>query len=994
MTDTSSTVATQSTQQLFPVTAPALASPIINGSLSDTIPPEEDEPYTIKCICSFQDDDGNTVFCEKCETWQHIECYYHGRKVPEVHNCADCEPRPLDAKRATERQRRLREQTDGGDRRAKRPSSKSHKKKKDVEQTNGWHSHERRESLSASREQPPAKRPKTSHRPSGSVSSMNGTTSLMVEGRKRAHSSAQSYPSPTKSPLGHSGPSIPQYTTEFLQLYDNDQGKANLSIQDNFKTINVTGRLKSWLEDPVALSQDTNGRQYQDVFIQSDAPLNPTAFPEVSLQTLTNSDVEIDGRHPSWRILRLESDVIRDDLVGEIKGSVGLLRDYCHDESNRWHELRHPEPFVFFHPQLPIYIDSRREGTKFRYIRRSCRPNVGMKTYIDRAGEYHYCFVAKEDIPAGTELTAMWYLDQAISNRGPIKDEHPAEGENDPTNAWVWASRVLANFGDCACDTQQHPCMLASLDRRRTIASSDSSSHKNGRRKKPKTKRLSPPSNGRGSVSRAGSETVKTGEEDDQFDARSTSGSVRSKPRSRDITPSNTADSSVTSGLTDREKRKIAAAEKTFERLEQDQHGQKKKKRSSGGSSLNTSGLNASRQLSNPTYSQPESPSISNRPAYVDASTSRQPSASPPVRPSTAQKRSNPRQTSAPNTPVLPSPLRRPTYVDSGIQTDIDDVSIESPPDKRRKYTTLTQRLLKRCHNDRVKFEELEQHRITHSAGKSLPSPISPSANPVVSSIHSDQVASEDAEMRDVESSASASSPTTGSSPSLGRGANTSESLLFAAPSLPSQAAHTRKLLTPSNGYGLQLSNLPPIPNFSSPVSGGAPWSATPGSSQQQSPFALTPGHSYSGLHPLGINSANAVASPAKKKLSLGDYMSRRNATPIAEKSAAQLEVAVGLPDHLPAAGSIPLHPSESPTEEIKIQVNLDNGSAVVETDVPNKEVPPSTPTNLPSDTTLVVATPIENSEPVKPSQDEGPPLTEPKLEVDTKDDVPSTDIT
>ena len=103
MTDTSSLLTTHSTAQLYPVTAPSLASPLPNGSLSDANPQEE-EDYTIKCICAYADDDGNTVYCEKCDTWQHIECYYHGKKVPEFHFCADCYPRELDAKRATEKE--------------------------------------------------------------------------------------------------------------------------------------------------------------------------------------------------------------------------------------------------------------------------------------------------------------------------------------------------------------------------------------------------------------------------------------------------------------------------------------------------------------------------------------------------------------------------------------------------------------------------------------------------------------------------------------------------------------------------------------------------------------------------------------------------------------------------------------------------------------------------------------------------------------------------
>ncbi|ERF76524.1 hypothetical protein EPUS_08916 [Endocarpon pusillum Z07020] len=69
-----------------------------------------EEEYTIKCICGFTSDDGHTVYCEECDTWQHIQCYYLPTSVPEVHYCSDCVPNnKVDAKKAHERQLRLRE---------------------------------------------------------------------------------------------------------------------------------------------------------------------------------------------------------------------------------------------------------------------------------------------------------------------------------------------------------------------------------------------------------------------------------------------------------------------------------------------------------------------------------------------------------------------------------------------------------------------------------------------------------------------------------------------------------------------------------------------------------------------------------------------------------------------------------------------------------------------------------------------------------------------
>lgn len=77
---------------------------------SEQEPPE----YILKCICSNPDDDGNTVYCETCDTWQHTSCYYVDEygftltndQVLELdHLCAACRPRPLDIEGANKRQK-------------------------------------------------------------------------------------------------------------------------------------------------------------------------------------------------------------------------------------------------------------------------------------------------------------------------------------------------------------------------------------------------------------------------------------------------------------------------------------------------------------------------------------------------------------------------------------------------------------------------------------------------------------------------------------------------------------------------------------------------------------------------------------------------------------------------------------------------------------------------------------------------------------------------
>ncbi len=55
----------------------------------------------ISCICDSDKDDGWTVYCDLCDTWQHKRCYYPALSFADMesldHLCANCNPRPLNA---------------------------------------------------------------------------------------------------------------------------------------------------------------------------------------------------------------------------------------------------------------------------------------------------------------------------------------------------------------------------------------------------------------------------------------------------------------------------------------------------------------------------------------------------------------------------------------------------------------------------------------------------------------------------------------------------------------------------------------------------------------------------------------------------------------------------------------------------------------------------------------------------------------------------------
>ncbi|EXJ58729.1 hypothetical protein A1O7_06158 [Cladophialophora yegresii CBS 114405] len=870
----SSLLTTHSLPNHYPVTAaPSLASPLPNGSLSDNI--QDEEEYTIKCICIYADDDGNTVYCPKCDTWQHIECYYHGKKVPDEHFCADCFPRDLDTKKATERQRRHREALEGGDRKVKRASSKSQKKKhKDIhptpEHANGWH-HDRHESVTSTREGPPAKKPKTSHRTSGSVVSTNGET------RKRAASTLQSYPSPSKSPQDHFRfPAIPTYTLDFLELYDRDEGNTN--ARDNEQTIQATNTLFAWRTDPSLVVGPGQQPTAKSPFVRSDQPLDQSTWPQISVETIRKTDVEYDGRHPTWRFLRIQTPVKKNEVVGEVRGQVGMLEEYCQQKSssNRWQELRHPDPFVFFHPHMDIYIDSRKSGTHFRYLRRSCRPNVTLKTFVSDNDETRHCFVASQDIPTGSELTTPWFLDQAM-----IAAEDSELGQNRRLD---WVSRVLANFGDCACDAGA-ACLLAPFDRRFPPKSLEAAPKEKGKRKKQsKNQTISPFSTGHATNSRAGSEP-KVLDDEDPSDRRSTPDSSRSGGPSRDITPVNVAaldaDPVLGNGLTARELRKIQMAEKAFAQREQekkDQSGQavqRKKKRTSGGSTLNTPNINSSKQLGHHITSHPNTPN-GQQPRLNETALGSPP---PPRAPACRGKSMEP--------PSKPQPrTQRPVYTSAAVQTDPEEHDPPLPPPaKRRKFSTPTQRLLRKLLADR------ERH------GQQEPVPASPTSASMQQQVDASPT-SRDVEMKD--SSVGADNPVSDAATSpQPANENTSppHDLGVISYPLPSQAAHTHNPWRPSPTPKLNLSTLPPVPAFPSSAT-----SATSSSTSATTPGLTTTATAQSptligsiATSQFGFTPGVVTPSPARKKLSLGDYMSRRLAsTPSTERSHTQVGFGTG----------------------------------------------------------------------------------------------------
>ncbi|KAG7149608.1 hypothetical protein HYQ46_001464 [Verticillium longisporum] len=187
-----------------------------------------------------------------------------------------------------------------------------------------------------------------------------------------------------------------------------------------------------------------------------------------------------------------------------------------------------------------------------RYVRRSCKPNAVLDTYLSNSSEYHFWLVSDRFVAANEQITLPWDFrlpklqkarmmhliglgDDEVNGRD---EQDMDEAEYQQTSGWL--HRVLSEFGGCACD-------LAAQEE----------------------------------VTKA--ETSESHNDDLDQDGRSTS--ERSKPPSRDRTPlrqGSLDQPGILTEPTEREKRKVQMVEDSFRRMEQQPPARKKKRTSDG----------------------------------------------------------------------------------------------------------------------------------------------------------------------------------------------------------------------------------------------------------------------------------------------------------------------------------------------------------------------------------------------------------------------------
>lgn len=886
MTDQTVSLSTAPVDPSQPAPAAPVDSPIKNEPSAKAEGAEE-EPYTIKCICAFTDDDGNTIYCEACDTWQHIDCFYPNNRDEAIredfaHACADCNPRPLDRKKAKERTSALARTVSGEniEKKAKRPPTKSHKKKPKPVDTQSHATNGPMGSVDHGKggnalDQHQPKRSR-SHKPSLSVGANPSKRSPTQISSKLT----SAHPlSPVLTP-----PDLPDnfyihtYTSGFRSLYDDPPTLVANAKNNAFDNLTIPLKLSQWLREPDTMRKEV-GWSADEVF--QDMPPNiEENKPKLAIEEASRQVPHLDGEiNVRWRFIKSTSAVEKDVPLIELNGLVGFQADYCSRAENLWGDLSSPLPFVFFHPSLPLYIDTRKEGSLARYVRRSCKPNAQLDTYLS-GSDYHFWLVSDRHIPPQEQITLPWdfRLDKSVGSRwlhllGLSDEETPERKESDmrPEEYHLisnWIDRILSEYGGCACDLA-NDCAFARFHRQWILLKDMAERTQSGKSKKSRKNRshtISPTSTGHATNSRAASE----GQMEDAMDndVLSQSGSTRSKPPSRERTPLRQGSldkPGILTELTDREKRKVAMVEDSFRRMEQQQPPRKKKRVSDGTAASNSS----------KTKSRNGSAAPSNH--YVDASSTMRRSSGSPASPCSPNP-NNPHSTQPSRKPSAsahrPRPTSaalRPVYCDAAVQTlpshDEWFCGTSRTPRTQKRVISLSRRLLNSKH--RAQAEEDWRQSQAHS----IPTPASTAM--------------------DMDSPTEQKPPIVASTDSSGSPKISQMADTPMADANSEAASEISADTTTSKNKAVELRvQMPPVPAFDSHGLSGSPAVSTPLSATgqvAQSPF------SNSLVSPFTVaiaNGATTQPSPVKKKLSLSDYTKSRmnKAAGKAPGSASQIK--------------------------------------------------------------------------------------------------------
>ncbi|KAF7995176.1 hypothetical protein HCN44_004648 [Aphidius gifuensis] len=433
------------------------------GEETDTAPEGEgdgdDEDSITRCICGFEHDDGYMISCDRCLTWQHVDCMGIDRSnIPEKYLCEQCEPRRIDHQRARTLQLRKREELMNSDSTSDTAStssadtdvgtnltpvnSASVKKRSGPQQQNV-----------SRRKSDPVQHRRLNNNNNNSSNNLNNINennsvvnnnypnTLNKNSRQNNNNTTTrkkdmttiSATSPA-APVAPAASSLPASTVSATTTTPKRSGGSSNS--------GAQGKRRNKRRSSVNCDEDNQDswgssmtplrkwiEQYEDAVTNHYSPelrarvssikINSgynnefkTIINNNNTNTMTNNKYRVSEHNNSSNILVFKYLLATiylppNTLVLELRGKYMLSTQYKPPHQGRQIAQR-PGPFVFFY-RLPrdgpeICVDTRTYGNDARFIRRSCTPNAEIKHCLEK-GTIHLYIVTTQTIDKNEEIT-------------------------------------------------------------------------------------------------------------------------------------------------------------------------------------------------------------------------------------------------------------------------------------------------------------------------------------------------------------------------------------------------------------------------------------------------------------------------------------------------------------------------------------------------------------------------------------------------------------
>lgn len=598
-----------------------------------TATPEGDDINNgeICCICDCSDDDGFTICCDKCNTWQHFICVGIAKQeVPKDYLCPKCDPRELDVEKARDHQRLRRERERHKVKVLPPKAKKSHKRK---ESTTVVHT----TTFITPTLPPPSLEPKPT---TARIPSPSHSTGTSASHKKRTNRTVGS----STQDGGRSGRTSPTHSKRDDES-ETDVEKAPKSYKLEFDDLGdkpdvYLGKDVVEFVDTVTHGRDSSS---QPLRYYSSDQFKSLHFPRISVRQVVGGKGSSNSR---WRYRLITDNVCeKGSLVALYKGEVGFKDAYKDSNYNQYSLIQHPKQFVLFHPNLPLYVDARKHGVDCRFARISCKPTLSLQTVVVEGGPVALGLFAASNMKSGAELTVPWFWEasESASRIMSLKDTDPKAIKNaDLNEAGDWAAKVLSHFGECACGLPE--CVLKKLNLNKS--STQRSHTSNGTKKRVKNS---------SDHMRVPNSNMDGATDDDLRTPRSRSHNLEDA-----LTPQDNGE------LSKRDAQKLKQIAAQFERMEQGDNLQpnvKRRKRTNAVTPLGETVKEGSLESAKKPKIALESPKSTTTAASPQQTTiCRQSSESGSARSEVSSPSSIPRR-------------KRPEYVDCAVQTD-DDVPV------------------------------------------------------------------------------------------------------------------------------------------------------------------------------------------------------------------------------------------------------------------------------------------------------------------------------